>query len=814
MKDESKTRFQLINELQEMRRYISELENQSIQKKEVGKPLLTSEFGKPEQVGKTRDEAFKIINSSPLVVFVWRNEEGWPVEFVTDNMENVFGYKPDELLSGKVRYDQIVHPDDLARVAAEVAAFSAEKSREEFVHESYRVLTKEGKVRWIEDRTNIRRDESGDITHYQGIVLDITDRKRAEKSLWENEEKFRLYVENAHDGVMIVGADQRFEYVNSELGNILGYPMDEIIGQPFSYFLDEKSKKLVVDHYIRRQKGEAVPSRYGFNIIRKNGEKRNVEISAAVTTDAKGNPKTIAHLLDITERKQAEEALRQNVLQLQAIYNSLPVIVWSMDEKGINTLSEGKELASVGLRPGQVVGTSYFEFFKDYPQMFEKGHIALGGESCECELEMMGNIYHTFLTPVFDENNAVRGVNGLAVNITEKRRVEEELRHLRNYLSNIINSMPSALVGVDIEGRVTQWNKTVERMTGISADAARGRTLVDLLPQMALEVDMIRKSIRTRQVMRDLKRPRPLEDGICYEDVTIYPLVTNGVEGAVIRIDDVTERVRLEEMMVQSEKMLSVGGLAAGMAHEINNPLAGMMQTADVMAGRLGRNLQIPANRKAAEAAGTTLTAVENFMKARGIPRMLSTISESGKRVAAIVDNMLSFARKVDATVSSHALDELLDKTLELASTDYDLKKQYDFKRIQIHREYADEFPAVPCEGTKIQQVLLNIFRNGAQAMQEAGTESPRFTVRTGFDRGRQMVRMEIEDNGPGMDEATRKRVYEPFFTTKPAGVGTGLGLSVSYFIITENHGGEMAVESAPGAGSKFIIRLPIDRTV
>jgi len=283
------------------------------------------------------------------------------------------------------------------------------------------------------------------------------------------------------------------------------------------------------------------------------------------------------------------------------------------------------------------------------------------------------------------------------------------------------------------------------------------------------------------------------------------------VEGAVIRIDDVTEKVRLEEMMIQSEKMISVGGLAAGMAHEINNPLAGIMQTAEVMANRLGKNLHIPANRKAAEAAGTTMEAVEGFMKARGIPRMITTINDSGRRLAAIVDNMLNFARKSDASVSSRILEDLLDKTLELAATDYDLKKHYDFKMIEIIKEYTDNLPSVPCEAAKIQQVLLNILRNGAQAMQAGGVEHPRFTVRTWFEKKRSMVCMEIEDNGPGMDEATRRRVFEPFFTTKPVGVGTGLGLSVSYFIITENHNGEMAVESQLGSGTKFIIRLPVE---
>jgi len=118
--------------------------------------------------------------------------------------------------------------------------------------------------------------------------------------------------------------------------------------------------------------------------------------------------------------------------------------------------------------------------------------------------------------------------------------------------------------------------------------------------------------------------------------------------------------------------------------------------------------------------------------------------------------------------------------------------------------------PLVPCEAAKIQQVLLNIFKNGAQAMQEASIEKPIFIVRVSYEEVPKTASIEIEDNGPGMDEKTRKRIFEPFFTTKPVGIGTGLGLSVSYFIITENHGGTMAVESTLGHGAKFIIHLPL----
>ncbi len=404
----------------------------------------------------------------------------------------------------------------------------------------------------------------------------------------------------------------------------------------------------------------------------------------------------------------------------------------------------------------------------------------------------------------------------LVEEVTERKEAEKKLRHLQNYLSNIIDSMPSILIGVDAKGNVTQWNKEAENVAGIKAGEAIGRALADVLPRMTPAAEKITESIRTRKTISNAKKAYTTEEGILYEDVTIYPLIANGVEGAVIRMDDVTEKIRLEEMMVQSEKMLSVGGLAAGMAHEINNPLAGMMQTADVMASRLGGDIDMPANLKAAEVSGTTMEAIQKFMDVREIQRMITTIRESGQRVAEIVDNMLSFARKSDASVSSHNPAKLMDKTLELAATDYDYQKQYDFKNIVIIKKYEANLPMLPCEGAKIQQVLLNILRNAAQAMQENirtdNENKPRLILRLIWETKTNMLRVEIEDNGPGMDADIRKRIFEPFFTTKPLGIGTGLGLSVSYFIIYENHGGTMDVVSEPGKGATFIIWLPLDK--
>ncbi|MCK5311116.1 MAG: PAS domain S-box protein [Desulfobacteraceae bacterium] len=402
----------------------------------------------------------------------------------------------------------------------------------------------------------------------------------------------------------------------------------------------------------------------------------------------------------------------------------------------------------------------------------------------------------------------------LIFDIIMRKKGEKKLLSLRNYLSNIIDSMPSILIGVDTKGKVTQWNSKAKHITGLPPEDALGQSLDKVIPRLATDMELIHSAMQTCEIKIDRKRVHREKGETLFEDITIYPLIANGIEGAVVRIDDVTEQVCIEEMMVQSEKMLSVGGLAAGMAHEINNPMAGILQTSIVMSNRL-TDTEMPANKKVAEEIGIKMDDIKTFMEKRDIPRMVTTIIESGKRVAEIVGNMLSFARKGDSSVSSHNLAELFDKILELAATDYDIKKQYDFKAIEIVKEYEDNLPMVPCGGAKIQQVLLNILRNGAEAMHDVMEKNseyrPKFTLRLFREIKVNMLCIEIEDNGPGMDEIIRKRIFEPFFTTKAVGVGTGLGLSVSYFIITENHDGEMSVESTPGLGAKFIIRLPLE---
>lgn len=274
---------------------------------------------------------------------------------------------------------------------------------------------------------------------------------------------------------------------------------------------------------------------------------------------------------------------------------------------------------------------------------------------------------------------------------------------------------------------------------------------------------------------------------------------------------DVTERLRIEDMMAQTEKMIMVSGLAAGMAHEINNPLGAIMQHAQNIERRVSGDIE--ANRRVAAEVGIDLELVREYLERRGILAFIGHIRSAGMRASGIISQMLQFSSRSDKGIVNADVNAVLERVVGLAATDYTMKKSYAFRSIDIVREYDDKPILVNIALQEIEQVLLNILKNSAQAMADTALHRPpRITLRTGVSDG--MAVLDIEDNGPGMDEATRLRIFEPFFTTKEVGVGTGLGLSVAYAIITKGHHGSIEVRSQPGDGSCFRITLPLQGRV
>jgi PAS domain S-box-containing protein len=752
----------------------------------------------------------RIMDIVPSMIFV-KNAQG---RFLMANQAVADSYNMTvEALQGKLHEAIHPDPDQLERMLAEDRKVIESGQRLTVASESYRDST--GSTRWLEVvKVHGDAEEFGEPV-VVGLATDITERRAAEARIQESEKRYRTMFENTGTGTVLSEADTTLSMVNSEFASMVGYTREAIEGKmSWTRFIDPQDVERMMTYFTNRRKDpSSTPTQWECGLVDRKGHVKRMLVKVRLIP---GTQISIGSFLDISDRKRAEEALVEANRMLRLVLDTIPVRVFWKDLECRYLGCNQAFAADAGLSsPASLIGKDDYEMtWRDQADLYrsdDQAVMASGQARIDYEEPQTTPAGQTIWlqtgkVPMRDIHENIIGVLGTYQDITERKHAMEELRRLRNYLSNIINSMPSVLVGVDLEGRVTQWNKQAELATGMTFDKARSQPLTVVFPRLMDAMARIQSAIKDRRVLRDPKVPRHSDGETRFEDITIFPLVANGVEGAVIRVDDVTERVRLEEMMIQSEKMLSIGGLAAGMAHEINNPLAGILQNTAVLENRLFGDL--PANQKAADAAGISMTAMQHYLDLRKLPTMLDNIRASGNRAAAIVKNMLSFARKSDRIVSSHDLGDLLDQTLELARTDYNMKKRYDFKRIHITREYDRGVAPVPCEASKLQQVFLNILKNGAEAMTEGdgGPAQPAFILRVKDDG--LWVRVEIEDNGPGMDQETHRRIFEPFFTTKPVGEGTGLGLSVSYFIITENHHGKMDVFSTDGEGTRFVIRL------
>ncbi len=401
----------------------------------------------------------------------------------------------------------------------------------------------------------------------------------------------------------------------------------------------------------------------------------------------------------------------------------------------------------------------------------------------------------------------------LVKEVQKRELTERRIYEIRLLLENLVNSMPSVIIALDGTLKVTQWNLEAEKIFGIAETSAVGQNITQLLPQFRATIFRLMRRSANGQQSHQQSITLMLNGLRRQFDVMVYPLsqtVSSDSPGVVIRLDDITEKARFDEMLVQTEKMLSLGGLAAGMAHEINNPLGAILQSTQNIQRRL--DTDFPRNKNIAESLDLDLLKVREYLKQQKVDQALSAIKEAGERAATIVSDMLSFARPSHGATQSIQVVEALQSSIRLAEKDYNQKRQFDFKNIRIKENYADNLPHILAQKNQLNQVLLNILINAAQALASISNNREPIIELTARAQGN-YIRIDIRDNGPGMDEVTRKRVFEPFFTTKAEGKGTGLGLSVSYFIVTEQMKGQMLVESEPGIGSCFTLLLPAQST-
>ncbi|WP_319526711.1 histidine kinase N-terminal 7TM domain-containing protein [uncultured Desulfosarcina sp.] len=418
-------------------------------------------------------------------------------------------------------------------------------------------------------------------------------------------------------------------------------------------------------------------------------------------------------------------------------------------------------------------------------------------------------------SPLYSSGKNPSGWLIVLQDVTEQKHNEAALRESEEKFRSISASALDAIIMIDPDGRISFWNRAAEKIFGYRNEEVMGRDLHrQLAPESSLSgyreaFTVFQHSGNGALMGKTIEIDCRHKDGSIFPaELSLSPLLLDGQWHAVGILRDIAERKKTQEYLMQNEKMISLGGLAAGMAHEINNPLAGILSSIQVIRMRMLGDL--PANKQAAEAAGIRLEGLREYMKRRKIVDKIEAVDQSCRRAAVIVRNMLNFARKSDTVFSKHDLAVLLDQTIDLAKNDFQLSGQRDFQKIQIERNYLGGMPSVFCDAGQIQQVVFNILKNGAQAMWEQGAESFKLKFQLTLDRQDEWARIIIADNGPGMPEAVRKRIFDPFYTTKPTGSGTGLGLSIAYFIVTENHSGRLTVDSSPGQGTVFTVRLPL----
>jgi two-component system, NtrC family, sensor kinase len=348
-----------------------------------------------------------------------------------------------------------------------------------------------------------------------------------------------------------------------------------------------------------------------------------------------------------------------------------------------------------------------------------------------------------------------------------------EIARLKDFSENIVESLNVGVLAVDLEGIVESWNTRMEQLFGVARQEAVGRQLSSLLPgELAHEI----AARGDQEQITGIYKQRLLHHGrLLTLNVSITPLVSKSNEriGRLLLFDDVTQRERMEEQMSQTEKLTSLGLLAAGVAHEVNTPLAVISNYIQMLAK------QMP----------------------EGDPRqtIIEKIVKQTFRASEIVNNLLNFSRTGAAEAADVDVNCVVEETLLLVA--HPLKTA----RIQVVKELGKTLPPVRGSANKLQQVFLNLFLNARDAMPSGGMLEIRTAARNGS------VEIEIADTGAGIAREHIHRIFDPFFTTKSNGRGTGLGLSVSYGIIKE-HAGKIDVRSTPGKGTSFHVELPAVR--
>lgn len=596
-----------------------------------------------------------------------------------------------------------------------------------------------------------------------------------------NQKFHRAVLGRSNDLVIVADADGRLIYISGAIRPMLGHEPTDLVG---ASILDLVHPDDVPDQEARLGDLRGTPGRVVTSEFRARHREGGWRMLQAISVNLLDDPVIqgiLIELRDLTELHAAQSELERARELLGKVVSHAPVVLWKVDADGTFELSEGRGLEALGLEPGQVVGANVFDVYADDAVAADLMRRALAGEDVETRAEVAGRVFDFRVRPVLDDDG-VAGAVGVAFDVTEAAREAERSA----FQAGLLERVGAAVIVTDPAGRVIYWNQRAEEMYGWSRREALGSSIMDLIvpePQTG-SAEALMEQLRAGHRWSGEFTVRRKDGSEFPAHVADVPLLQDGELVAVIGTStDLTEQKRLEANLARAQRMDTVAALAGGIAHDFNNLLTTIGGYAALAADR-ARDDQVSAD--------------------------LREVMHATDRARGLAGKLLAFSPGHASSLEPVELNAALRTALPML-------RRVAGDRVRLAVELSERPWRVLADPGLIEQALLGLTLNAREAMPDGGTVT--FTtdrVTLGAARIRALdldvepgdyVRLTIADQGTGIDPELLDRIFEPFFTTKERGEGQGLGLSLVFGTVRQA-GGDIVVESDPGAGTRFSLYL------